>query len=94
MPYHNLSHIETEDVYKDMMTISDQQDISSYPNDSKHDAIKDLYSPKNAKILGKFKDECNRIAPVEFVGLRSKMYSLLVSRSRSKITAKGIKVIR
>jgi len=45
-----LYHIETEDVYKDMLTISDQLDTSSYPNDSEHDAIIDLYSPKNAKI--------------------------------------------
>jgi len=47
--------------------------------------------PKNAKVLGKFKDECNCIAPLEFVGFRFKMYSFLVSRRHTKMTAKGVK---
>ena len=37
------------------------------------------------------RDRCNGTAPLEFVGLRSKMYSLLVSREEAKMTAKGIK---
>ena len=74
-----------------MQTFSDDLDTSSYPKDSTRDALKTLYSSKNAKVLGKFKDECNGTAPLEFVGLRSKMYSLLVSRQQAKITAKGIK---
>jgi len=84
-------HIKTDDVYIDMQTFSDDLDTSSYPKDSTHDALKTLYSPQNAKVLGKFKDECNGTAPLEFVGLRSKMYSLLVSREEAKMTAKGIK---
>ena len=45
---------------------------------------------------GAFKDECNELFIREFVGLRSKMYSLLfdnnneVTRSKSKV-AKGVK---
>ena len=78
-----------------MQTFSDDLDTSSYPRDSERDALKTLYSSKNAKVLGKFKDECNGTAPLEFVGLRSKMYSLLVSRQQAKITAKkNQKVIR
>ena len=84
-------HIKTDDVYRDMQTFSDDLDTSSYPRDSAHDSLKSLYSSKNAKVLGKFKDECNGTAPLEFVGLRSKMYSLLVSRRQTKMTAKGIK---
>ena len=84
-------HIKTDDVYIDMQTFSDDLDTSSYPKDSTRDALKTLYSSKNAKVMGKFKDECNGTAPLEFVGLRSKMYSLLVSRQQAKITAKGIK---
>ena len=68
-----------------MKTLSQHLDTSSYPTDHP------LYDPKNAKVLGKFKDECNAIAPSEFVGLRSKMYSLLVSRQLAKKTAKGVK---
>jgi len=74
-----------------MQTFSDDLDTSSYPKDSARDALKTLYSSKNAKVLGKFKDEYNGTAPLEFVGLRSKIYSLLVSRLQAKITAKGIK---
>jgi len=77
--------IRTTDLYDDMTTFSDHLDTSSYPKDHP------LYSPRNAKVLGKFKDECNGVAPLEFVGLRSKMYSLLVSRKQTKIAAKGVK---
>ena len=84
-------HIKTDDLYRDMQTFSDDLDTSSYPRDSGRDALDTLYSPRNAKVLGKFKDECNGTAPLEFVGLRSKMYSLLVSRKQTKLTAKGVK---
>jgi len=85
-------HITTQDFYRDMLTFADSLDTSSYPTDSDHDAIKLLRSTKNAKVFGKFKDECNGTAPLEFVGLRFKMYSLLVSRGGCvKMTAKGVK---
>ena len=84
-------HVTTDDLYRDMMTFADILDTSSYPKDSECDALASLYSPRNAKVLGKFKDECNGTAPMEFVGLRSKMYSLLVSRQQTKMTAKGVK---
>ena len=77
--------IQTDDLYDDMTTFSDHLDTSSYPKEHP------LYSSQNAKVLGKFKDECNGTAPLEFVGLRSKMYSLLVSREQTKMTAKGVK---
>ena len=48
-----------------------------------------LYNPTNAKVIGKFKDETNSIPPQEFVGFRSKMYSLKCEYP--KMTAKGIK---
>ena len=84
-------HIKTEDLYRDMQTFSDELVTSSYPTDSGRDALDTLYSLRNAKDLGKFKDECNGTAPLEFVGLRSKMYSLSVSRKQTKLTAKGAK---
>ena len=76
-------HIKTDDLYRDMQTFSDDLDTSSYPTDSGRDALDTLYNPRNAKVLGKFKDECNGTAPLEFVGLRSKMYSLSVSRKQT-----------
>src|SRR3989442_10284242 len=37
------------------------------------------------------KDECGGAKPVEFVGLRAKMYSLLLPGNKEKSTAKGVK---
>src|SRR6267154_1931516 len=37
------------------------------------------------------KDECGGVLPIEFVGLRAKMYSLLLPGDKEKSTAKGIK---
>jgi len=77
--------IQTEDLYDDMAAFLDHLDTSSYTKDHP------LYTSLNAKVLGKFKEECNNMASLEFVGLRSKMYSLLTSRRLAKMTAKGIK---
>ena len=76
--------IETPNVYADMQINSHYYDTSDYPSDHP------LHSKKNAKVLGKFKDELNGIAALEFVGLRAKMYSLLLPNNKSKNTAKGI----
>jgi len=79
-------HITTDDVYADMEADQEHYDTSSYPTDHR------LYSPRNAKVLGRFKDETHSVPPREFCGLRAKMYSLLVHPDDSpKITAKGIK---
>ena len=79
-------HIETDDIYKDMKNNIDAYDTSDYSPDHM------CYSKENCKVLGKMKDECNGKPPVEFVGLRSKMYSILLSTDgKSKRTAKGIK---
>ena len=86
-----MYHISTDDVYKDMNPLKDEYfDTGDYPKDHF------LHSRLNAKVLGKMKDECNGKPPLEFVGLRSKMYSLLLHVSPdgdedSKKTAKGIK---
>ena len=76
--------IETPNVYADMQINSHFYDTSDYPSDHPR------YSKKNAKVLGKFKDELNGIAALEFVGLRAKMYSLLLPNNKSQNTAKGI----
>jgi hypothetical protein len=77
--------ITTDDVYADMRQDADLYDTSDYPKDHPN------YSIKNCKVLGKFKDECNGTPPIEFVGLRAKMYSLLLPGDKQKATAKGIK---
>ena len=80
-------HIQTEDLYKDMSQNLDLFDTSNF------ETTHPLYTTKNHRVLGKFKSETESLAPLEFVGLRAKMYSLLVpdNPKESKINAKGIK---
>ena len=58
--------------------------FSDFPKDHK------CYSDLNKKKLGCFKDETAGTPIVEFVGLRAKMYSILLEDGTSKNTAKGI----
>ena len=80
--------IETDDIYADMLQHKHLFDTSEY--DTKHP----LYNIENKKILGKMKDETKGIPIEEFVGLKSKMYSLIYKEKGQiieKKTAKGIK---
>lgn len=77
--------IKTDDIYADLHLHSDQFDFSDYPKDHF------CYDPTNSKVLGKFKDENLGILPIEFVGLRAKMYSILEITKKEKSRAKGIK---
>ena len=45
----------------------------------------------NKKVIGKFKDEAAGVLIIEFVGLRSKMYSYMKDNDKGGKTAKGIK---
>ena len=77
--------IEAKHVYKDFFKNKDKFDNSDYPE----------YSPffykENKKVIGKFKDEAAGIPIIEFVGLRSKMYSYIKDNQKGGKTAKGIK---
>jgi len=75
----------TDDVYADMKRDADRFDTSDYPKGHNN------YDTTNCKVIGKFKDECNGVPVLEFVGLRSKMYSLKTLDGKEKSTAKGIK---
>jgi hypothetical protein len=80
--------ISTEDVYQDMIKDKHIFDTSEY--DPEHP----LYSTENKKVLGKMKDETHVIPIQEFVGLKSKMYSMIYEEDgklTEKKTAKGIK---
>ena len=77
--------IEAEDVYNDFWNDKDKFDNSDYPESS-------LYFDKmNKKVIGKFKDEAAGIPIIEFIGLRSKMYSYIKENQKVSKTAKGIK---
>ena len=75
-----------DDLYRDMLAFSCHMDCSNFPKSNP------CYSTVNDRRIGYFKDECSGVQPREFVGLRSKMYSLLMPDNHSdKIAAKGIK---
>ena len=75
--------ITTEDFYRDMFDNKEQFDLS----DMKLEQFK---NSENKKVVGKFKDETQGIPICEFIGLRSKMYSIKLNDDSEKKTAKGI----
>ena len=75
--------ITTEDFYQDMFDNKDQFDLS----DMKLEQFKDS---ENKEVVGKFKDETQVVPTCEFIGLRSKMYSIKLDDQSEKKTAKGI----
>ena len=77
--------IEADDVYQDFWKDKHLFDNSDYPKNSP------FYNNVNKKVIGKFKDEAAGMPIVEFVGLRSKMYSYMKDNEQGSRTAKGIK---
>ena len=77
--------IEADDVYQDFWKDKHLFDNSDYPKNSP------FHNNANKKVIGKFKDEAAGMPIVEFVGLRSKMYSYIKDNEQSSRTAKGIK---
>ena len=78
--------IETDDVYKDMEEQKEYYDFSEYPKDHF------LYSTENQAVVGKYKDEMEGKIITEFVGLRSKLYSLTIQDEKKQ--KKLLKVLK
>src|ERR1700759_1967509 len=78
--------IQTRNVYQDMYNDKDLFDLSEI-NDPRYDKYKDN---TNKKVLGKFKLEHANDPIDEFIGLRSKMYSLQFEDGKEEKKAKGI----
>ena len=76
---------EADDVYQDFWNDKDKFDNSDYPENLPY------YCNANKKIIGKFKDKACGVPIVEFVGLKSKMYSYIKSDEKGGKTGKGIK---
>ena len=76
--------IETDDLYEDIYDDRQFFDLSNFDKNHK------LFDITNKKVLGKMKIETGDVAPQEFVGLRSKMYSLLVHPGNETNRAKGV----
>ena len=79
--------IQAEDVYQDFWNNKDKFDNSDYPESSPY------FDKTNKKVIGKFKDEATSIPIIEFIGLRSKMYTYLKDNNQVDKKAKGIKKI-
>ena len=78
-------HIRTEDIYSDFFADRELFDNSDYPSDSK------FYFAENKKVIGKFKDETAGVPIREFIGLKSKMYSISLDNEKNSKKAKGVK---
>ena len=63
--------IKTEDVYEDFYQDKNLFDFNDYPLDS------NFFDPVNKKVIDRMKDEFKGKIISEFVGLKSKMYSLI-----------------
>ena len=62
--------IKSENIYEEFFKWEDLFDFSNYSKDSK------FFDETNKKVIGKMKDEFDGVIVVEFIGLRSKMYSM------------------
>ena len=62
--------IKSKDVYEEFFKWKDLFDFSNYSKDSK------FFNETNQKVIGKMKDEFGGVIIIEFVGLKSKMYSI------------------
>jgi hypothetical protein len=78
-------HIQTDDLYKDINENKNYFDLSNYPKDHF------CFDGSNKAVIGKFKDETDGKPITNFIGLRSKMYSIKLDDNKEKATGKGIK---
>ena len=62
--------IKSENVYEEFFKWKDLFDFSNYSKDSK------FFNETNKKVISKMKDEFGGLIQIEFVGLKSKMYSI------------------
>ena len=79
-----LYEIKTEDVYEDFYHDENLFDFSDNPLDSK------FFDLVNKKAIGKMKDEFKGRIVSEFVGIKSKIYSLIGVDDGEVTKAKGV----
>ena len=79
-----IYEIKSEDVYKEFFKWKDLFDFSSYSKDSK------VFDRSNKKVIGKMKDEFGEVIIDEFIGLKSKMYTIKENDGKESNTAKGV----
>ena len=78
--------IKSEDFTKNFFKHKYLFHLSNYPKDSK------FLDPVNEKVIGKMKDMSERKINDEFVGLKSKMYSMKNIDGKESNMAKGVNI--
>ena len=73
-----------DDIYEKIYEDKYLFDFSDYSKESK------FYDDSNKKVIGKMRDEMGGKVVSEFIGLKSKMYSLIRVDDEEKIRAKDI----
>ena len=82
----SLTYEIKSDVYEEFFKHKHQLDFSNYRKDSK------CFDPINKKVIGKMKDVSEGKIIDEFVGLKSKMYSMKNFDGKESNTAKGVNI--
>ena len=78
--------IKSENVYEEFFKWKNLFDFSNYSKDSK------FFDKTNKKVIGKMKDEFGGVIVDEFLGLKSKMYSMKEIVGKEYNTAKGVSI--
>ena len=76
--------IQTDNVYEDFYKDKNLFHFSDYPQDS------NFFDAVNKKVIGKMTDEFKGEIISEFVGLKSKMYSLVSVDGKENKKSKGV----
>ena len=79
--------IKSENIYKDLYKRKDLFDFSNY---SKYSTF---YDDTNKKVIGKIKDEYGVAVIDQFIGLKSKMYSIKKINGSESSTTKGVNIL-
>ena len=78
--------IKSENVYEEFFKWKDLFYFSNYSKDSK------FFDDTNKKVIGKMKDEYGGVIINQFIGLKSKMYSIRKMNGGESSTAKGVNI--
>ena len=78
--------IKSENFYKKFFKWNDLFDFSNYSKDSK------FFHDVNKKLIGKTKDEYGGVIIDQFIGLKSKMYSIKKINGSESSTTKGVNI--
>ena len=81
-----IYEIKSEGVYEEFFKHKHLFDFSNYPKDS------NFFDETNKKVIGKMKDESEGKIIDEFVGLKSKMYSMKNIDGKESNMAKGVNI--